>query len=272
MIGSFEVLDVLDRSSMQALISKFKVTEIYHLAAVLSAKAENMPLESWSINMQGLLNVLEAARIQGDVKVYWPSSIGVFGPSSPKKNTPQHCIKDPSSVYGISKLAGERWCEYYYTRYQVDVRSLRYPGIIGYTSPPGGGTTDYAVNIFYKALQDGQFECFLKEATYLPMMYIEDAIRATIELMAVPATDISIRTSYNLSAMSFCPRELAEAIRTRIPDFKITYNPDFRQEIADSWPASIDDQVARHDWNWEHHFDIHQLVKTMLDNLAVQLT
>lgn len=269
--GPFEVLDVMDADRLKEMVRQYKINEIYHLAALLSAKAEQHPQFAWNLNMQGLLNVLNVAKDDNSIKVYWPSSIGVYGPSTPKQNTPQNTLMDPNTVYGISKLAGERWCEYYHKKYGVDVRSLRYPGLIGYKSLPGGGTTDYAVDIFYKAIQGEAYDCFLKQNAYLPMMLMEDAVRATIDVMQAPADKIKIRSSYNLAAMSFCPEEIYNKIKTRYPDFKISYNPDFRQSIADSWPQSIDDSHARADWGWQHAYGLDELVEVMLTNLEQKL-
>ncbi|MEN8247348.1 MAG: NAD-dependent epimerase/dehydratase family protein [Bacteroidota bacterium] len=263
----FEILDVMQADKLREIVEKNQINEIYHLAAMLSAIAEQNPQLGWELNMQGLLNVLNLAKENPEIKVYWPSSIGVFGPSTPQDNTPQICIKDPNTVYGISKLAGELWCEYYHEKYGVDVRSLRYPGLIGYKSLPGGGTTDYAVDIFYKAIQDENFECFLKKDSYLPMMFMEDAVNATIAIMNAPAENIKVRTSYNLAAMSFSPEEIYNKIKESYPDFKINYNPDFRQAIADSWPKTIDDGKARKDWGWQHKFGLNELVNIMLENL-----
>ena len=232
----FQTLDVLDKDAISNLIQEEKITQVYHLAAILSANGEKNPVQAWDINMRGLLNVLELAKECKLDKVFWPSSIAVFGPNSPKTNTPQDAFKNPTTVYGISKLAGEHWCEYYFNTYGVDVRSLRFPGLIGYKSLPGGGTTDYAVDIYYKAVNKEPFTCFLQEDTALPMMYMEDAVQATLQLMAAPASNIQIRTSYNLSGMSFSPQEIAESIRSHYPEFSLTYAPDFRQKIADSWP------------------------------------
>lgn len=247
----FEVLDVMDAARLKNLVSDAGVTQIYHLAAVLSAVGEKKPLFAWDLNMQSLLSVLEIARESKLNKIYWPSSIAVFGPNTPKIQTPQYCVKEPNTVYGISKQAGERWCEYYFEKYGVDVRSLRYPGLIGYKSLPGGGTTDYAVDIYHKALAGERFECFLKEDSYLPMMYMPDAIKATLDLMNAPRESVKIRSSYNLAAMSFSPKEIFESIQKHIPDFEMTHHPDFRQKIADSWPDSIDDSPARADWSWK---------------------
>ena len=269
--GPFEILDVMQADKLNEVVDKFQINEIYHLAAFLSAKAEQHAQFAWDLNMQGLLNVLNIAKENTSIKVYWPSSIGVYGPSTPKQNTPQNTLMDPNTVYGISKLAGERWCEYYHEKYGVDVRSLRYPGLIGYKSLPGGGTTDYAVDIFYKAIQGEDYECFLSKDTHLPMMYMEDAVNATIAIMEAPSDNIKIRSSYNLSAMSFSPEEIYSKIKQQYPDFQITYNPDFRQAIADSWPQSIDDAEARKDWGWNHMYDLNRLVEVMLVNLERKL-
>jgi nucleoside-diphosphate-sugar epimerase len=265
--GPYVSLDVMNREMLHVQVIRQNVTQIYLLAAILSATGEKNPNLAWHLNMQGLLNVLELAREEKLHKVYWPSSIAVFGPTSPKKNCPQQTIIEPTTVYGISKYAGEFWCNYYHHRYGVDVRSLRYPGLISYKSAPGGGTTDYAVQIFHEALEHKKYECFLKEGTYLPMMYMPDAIRATIELMEAPAEKISVRTSYNLSGMSFSPKEIAAEIGKHIPNFSITYKPDYRQAIADSWPQSIDDTVARKDWGWKEEYDLAAMTKDMLENL-----
>ena len=265
----FEVLDVMDKNRMFFVIQKYNITQIYHLAAILSAKGERNPHFAWDINIGGLINVLEAARIYGLDKIYWPSSIAVFGPSTPKVETPQYTITEPVTVYGISKLAGERWCEYYYEQYGVDVRSLRYPGLIGYKSLPGGGTTDYAVEIFYKALKNKPFECYIAEETPLPMMYMDDAVRGTIEIMQADKEQITVRSSYNLSAISFTPKQLEDEIRKTLPDLEVNYKPDFRQDIASSWPGSIDDSQARTDWNWKHEFDLGKMVETIMENLKV---
>lgn len=266
--GPFEKLDVMDASRLYELVEQYNITQIYNLAAILSAVGEKKPKFAWKLNMEGLLNVLEVAREKKLDRIYWPSSIAVFGPNTPQDNTPQDCVMDPNTVYGISKQAGERWCEYYHEKYGVDVRSLRYPGLIGYKSLPGGGTTDYAVDIYHKALEGQTFECFLDKGTYLPMMYMPDAIKATIDLMQADAKDVKVRSSYNLSALSFEPEELAAAIRKHIPEFKIEYKPDFRQPIADSWPNSIDDSRAREDWNWQHQFDLDKMTEDILENLA----
>ena len=265
--GPYVSLDVMNKEMLHVQVIRQGITQIYLLAAILSATGEKNPHLAWHLNMQGLLNVLDIAREEKLHKVYWPSSIAVFGPTSPKHNCPQQTIIEPITVYGISKYAGEFWCNYFYQRFGVDVRSLRYPGLISYKSAPGGGTTDYAIEIFHEALEEKKYDCFLKESTYLPMMYMPDAIRATIELMEAPADKISIRTSYNVSGMSFSPKEIAGEIKKHIPDFSITYAPDYRQSIADSWPASIDDSVARKDWGWKEEYDLTAMTKDMLDNL-----
>lgn len=269
--GPFESLNVLDANRLAEIVSKHKITQIYHLAALLSATGEKNPKFAWELNMNSLLYVLEIANERKLHKVYWPSSIAAFGPHTHKDDTPQYTIMDPNTVYGISKLAGERWCEYYFQKFGVDVRSLRYPGLIGYKTPPGGGTTDYAVDIYYKAVQKLPFESFLQKGTYLPMMYMPDAIRGTIELMNAPAEEVKIRSSYNISAMSFDPEEVAASIRKFIPGFTISYKPDFRQAIANSWPQHIDDNAAREDWAWSHEYDLDSMSKDMIDNLSIIL-
>jgi nucleoside-diphosphate-sugar epimerase len=266
--GPYVSMDVMNKEMLHVQVIRQGITQIYHLAAILSATGEKNPSLAWHLNMQGLLNVLDIAREEKLHKVYWPSSIAVFGPTSPKKNCPQQTIIEPTTVYGISKYAGEFWCNYFHQRFGVDVRSLRYPGLISYKSPPGGGTTDYAIEIFYEALEEKKYECFLSEDTYLPMMYMPDAIRATIELMEAPADKISIRTSYNISSMSFSPKEIAAAIKKHIPEFKISYKSDYRQAIADSWPQSIDDSVARKDWRWKEEYGLTAMTKDMFENLG----
>jgi nucleoside-diphosphate-sugar epimerase len=265
--GPYEVLDVLDEDHLMAVVKKHKITEVYHLVAMLSATAEKVPLFAWDLNMKSLLSVLEMAKEGVLKKVYWPSSIAVFGPTTPRENTPQNTIMDPNTVYGISKQAGERWCEYYHQKYGVDVRSIRYPGLIGYKSLPGGGTTDYAVDIYFKAKNNEDFTSFLKKDTYLPMMYMDDAVRATIELMQAPSDKIKVRSSYNLSAMSFTPEMIYKAVCKHYPDFKATYKPDFRQPIADSWPKSINDSDARQDWGWQHEFDLERMTEEIFKHL-----
>lgn len=266
--GPYVSLDVMNKEMLHVQVIRQGITQIYLLAAILSATGEKNPNLAWSLNMQSLLNVLDIAREENLHKVYWPSSIAVFGPTSPRQNCPQATIIEPVTVYGISKFAGEFWCNYYNRRYGVDVRSLRYPGLISYKSAPGGGTTDYAVEIYHEALEEKKYECFLREDTYLPMMYMPDAIRATIELMEADTSKISVRTSYNISGMSFSPKEIAAGIKVHIPDFSITYKPDYRQAIADSWPQSIDDAVARNDWGWKEEFDLERMTKDMLENLG----
>ena len=260
-------LDVMNKEMLHVQVIRQNITQIYLLAAILSATGEKNPNLAWSLNMQSLLNVLDIAKEEKIHKVYWPSSIAVFGPTSPKKNCPQQTVIEPVTVYGISKFAGEFWCNYYYQRWGLDVRSLRYPGLISYKSAPGGGTTDYAVEIFHEALEEKKYECFLQEDTYLPMMYMPDAIKATIELMEAPAERIKIRTSYNISGMSFSPKEIAAEIKKHIPEFTISYQPDYRQQIATSWPQSIDDSVARRDWGWTEDYDLQRMTKDMFDNL-----
>lgn len=264
--GPYEQLDAMDKQRLEDVIKKHKVKQVYHLAAILSAKGEQNPKFAWDLNMNSLLNVLETGR-NGVEKIYWPSSIAVFGPDTPKTKTPQNVIMNPNTVYGISKLAGERWCEYYYQKFNVDVRSLRYPGLIGYKAKPGGGTTDYAVDIFRQAILENKYECFLKKDTLLPMMYMDDAVRATIEIMQAEAKQIKVRSSYNVRAFSFSPNEIYDLIKLRYPDFEISYKPDFRQEIADSWPNSVNDSEARKDWGWKPEYDLDKMVTTMLDNL-----
>jgi len=265
--GPYVSLDVMNKEMLHVQVIRQNITQIYLLAAILSATGEKNPNLAWNLNMQGLLNVLDIAREEQIKKVYWPSSIAVFGPTSPKQNCPQQTIIEPTTVYGISKYAGEFWCNYFNHRYQVDVRSLRYPGLISYKSSPGGGTTDYAVEIFTEAIENKQYECFLKADTYLPMMYMPDAIRATIELMEAPEEKISVRTSYNISGMSFSPQEIADEIKLHVPDFSINYKPDYRQTIAESWPQSIDDTVANNDWGWKPEYDLKKMTKDMIDNL-----
>lgn len=265
--GPFETLDVLDRHNIAEKAYRLNVTQIYHLAAVLSATGEKRPKFTWKVNMKGLENILDLAIEKQVHRVYWPSSIAVFGPNTPRQHTPQHTITDPNTVYGISKLTGERFCEYYASRYKLDVRSLRYPGLIGYKALPGGGTTDYAVDIYHKAIAGTPFTCYLEADAYLPMMYMPDALQATLDLMHAPASQISIRSSYNLAAMSFSPAEIAASIRRHVPGFEISYAPDYRQQIAESWPQSIDDSVARQDWNWKPRYDLDAMTEDMLRNL-----
>ena len=265
--GPYISLDIMNKETLHVLVLRNNITQIYLLAAILSATGEKNPLLAWHINMQSLLNVLDVAKEENLHKIYWPSSIAVFGPSTPKIETPQHTIVEPSTIYGISKFAGELWCEYYYNRYHVDVRSLRYPGLISYKSQPGGGTTDYAIEIFHDAINKKTYNSFLKEDTYLPMMYMPDAIRATIDLMHADADKLTVRSSYNLNGISFSPKEIAAEIKKHIPDFSISYEPDSRQQIADSWPKSIDDSAAQKDWGWKPEFDLSSMTEDMLKNI-----
>jgi nucleoside-diphosphate-sugar epimerase len=263
----FELLDIREEEQIRALVKKYDVRSIFHLAAILSAKGEMKPKKAWHVNMDGLINVLEISVQENVERVFFPSSIAVFGSDIPLHKTPQHVPLYPKTVYGISKAAGENWCSYYYANHGLDVRSVRYPGVVGYQSMPGGGTTDYAVEIFHAALRNGKFECFLDEGASLPMIYMEDAIRATIEIMEADADNIKIRTSYNLQGLNFSPGELAAEIRKHIPEFKISYKPDFRQKIASSWPDSIDDSNACQDWGWKPKFNIESMTKDMLEHL-----
>jgi nucleoside-diphosphate-sugar epimerase len=265
--GIFEVVNALDYNQIEHLVEQYQITDVYLMAALLSATAEKNPAFAWDLNMNSLFHVLNLAKAKKIKKIFWPSSIAVFGPTTPRNNTPQYTIMEPTTVYGISKQTGERWCEYYHHVYGVDVRSIRYPGLISWSTEPGGGTTDYAVDIYHKALKKGNYECFLSENTALPMMYMDDAIRATIEIMQAKDEDVKIRSSYNLAGVSFTPREIALEIKKHIPNFSISYKPDFRQKIADSWPASIDDSSAQKDWNWKHKFDLASMTVEMLENL-----
>ena len=269
----YTTLDVLDKAALARLVEGEAITQVYQLAALLSATGEKAPLKAWTLNMDGLLNILEIARERGEagkpLKVFWPSSIAAFGPNTPSENTPQFTVMDPTTIYGISKLAGERLCEYYHSKYGVDVRSIRYPGIISYKSPPGGGTTDYAIAIFHAALKGETYECFLGPETTLPMIYMPDAIRATIELMEADADKVAIRSSYNVAGVSFNPRELTAAIQAARPDFKVAYKPDSRQQIADSWPKSLDDSRATSDWGWQSRVKVDEMVASMLKNIDV---
>jgi nucleoside-diphosphate-sugar epimerase len=269
--GPVERVDVMDKNDLASVVEKYGINQIYHLAAVLSAICESKPLQAWQINMDSLFNVLELAREKKLHKVFWPSSIGAFGPTTPRYNTPQITVMEPSTVYGISKLAGERWVEYYWKKYQVDTRGLRYPGLLSYKTEPGGGTTDYAVEIFYKAIEIGKYECFLGPNTELPMMFMPDALKATIDLMEAPIENITIRSNYNVGAMTMDPKGLALEIKKRIPNFEISYKPDFRQAIADSWPASIDDSVSRKDWGWKPEYDISKMTDIMLTEIRKKL-
>tara|TARA_R110000868_G_scaffold121812_1_gene322986 strand:- start:74607 stop:75626 length:1020 start_codon:yes stop_codon:yes gene_type:complete len=263
----FMMLDVMDKDSLRKAIANENISQVYHLAAILSATAEQKPLLAWKLNIDSLLILLELAKELKLEKVFWPSSIAVFGKESPKENTPQDAVQTAGTVYGISKMAGERWCEYYYSHHKVDVRSLRFPGLIGYKARPGGGTTDYAVDIFHKALTGQVFRSYLEKDTRLPMMYMPDAIKATLDLMQAPRENITVRSSYNLTAMSFTPEEIFLELKKHFPDFKIDYTPDYRQEIASNWPKSIDDQQARNDWNWHQEYDLHTMTTDIIKNL-----
>jgi len=269
--GPFETIDVMDSNRITEIVNSYNINQVYHLAAILSGNAEKNPYKAWELNMVGLFNILNLAKDYGIKKIFWPSSIAVFGPTTPRKNTPQVTVMEPSTVYGISKLAGERWCEYYFNKHNVDVRSIRYPGLISYKTEAGGGTTDYAVEIFYLALKHGKYECFLKEDTTLPMMFMPDAIRGTIDLMESDANNVKIRSSYNLSAISFSPKQLAAEIKKHIPQFTITYKSDFRQRIAESWPESIDDSVARKDWGWKYEYILADITKIMLEEIKKKI-
>ena len=262
--GPFTEVNVLDKENLEKVVDLYKITEIYHLAAILSGNAEKAPRKSWDINMEGLFNVLDIVKDKKLDKIFWPSSIAVFGPSTPRIKTPQDTVMDPNTVYGISKQAGERWCEYYFEKYGVDVRSLRYPGLISYSAEAGGGTTDYAVEIFYDAIEKKKYNCFLKDDTALPMMFMEDAIDATIGIMEADKEKIKIRSSYNIAGISFDPKTIAEEIKKHILDFEIIYQPDFRQAIADSWPQSIDESKANLDWGWKAKYSLEELCSVML--------
>ncbi len=267
--GPFIKIDATHKDELEKCIEFHKVTDVYLMAALLSATAEKHPELAWNLNMKSLSHILELAREKKIKKIFWPSSIAVFGPTTPKKNTPQRTIMEPNTVYGITKLAGERWCEYFFNKYGVDVRSVRYPGVISYKTPPGGGTTDYAIDIFHKAIKNKSYKCFLKEDVMLPMMFMNDAIKATIDIMKAEKEDIKIRSSYNLAAISFSPKEIAQSIKKYLPEFNISYEPDFRQQIAEGWPNSIDDSEARKDWNWEHTFGLEELTFEMIKNLKI---
>lgn len=265
--GPFEILDAMDYHAIEEVVIRYEITDVYLMAAMLSATAEKFPMKGWTLNMDSLFHVLNLAKDKKIEKLFWPSSIAVFGPSTPKTNTPQHTIMEPSTVYGISKQTGERWCEYYNKRYGVDVRSIRYPGLISYKTLPGGGTTDYAVDIYHKALKHKKYICFLKAETTLPMMFMDDAIRATVSIMETEAENIKIRSSYNLAAMSFDPEAIAQSIKQHIPEFQISYEPDFRQAIADSWPQSINDCQAQQDWGWQSEISLDEMTGIMLEKL-----
>ena len=266
--GPFEILDAMDYKATEDLIIRYEITEVYLLAAMLSATAEKFPMRAWDLNMTSLFNVLNLGKEQKVKKIFWPSSIAVFGPTTPKQHTPQKTIMEPSTVYGISKQTGERWCEYYHKKYDLDVRSIRYPGLISYKTAPGGGTTDYAVDIYHKAVKHQKYNCFLNQETTLPMMFIDDAIRATLSIMEAPKEAIKVRSSYNLSGLSFNPTEIVASIRKKLPDFEIGYTPDFRQKIADSWPESIDDTAAQNDWAWKNETSLDKMTSIMLENLS----
>ena len=266
--GPFELLDATDYNALEEIVAYYEISEVYLMAAMLSATAEKFPMRAWNLNMNSLFNVLNLAKEKKIDKVFWPSSIAVFGPNTPENNTPQSTIMEPSTVYGISKQSGERWCNYYHNKFGVDVRSVRFPGLISWKTMPGGGTTDYAIEIYHKAISDKLYTCFLKKNTKLPMMFMNDAIRATLLLMESNPECIKVRSSYNLAAMSFSPDEIAKSIQVKIPDFRITYQPDFRQEIADSWPNSIDDSQAQLDWGWKSEFDLEKTTEEMLANLS----
>jgi nucleoside-diphosphate-sugar epimerase len=270
--GPFEILDATDESALEDVVMHYEIGEIYLMAAMLSATSEKFPMKGWNLNMNTLFNVLNLAKEFKINKIFWPSSIAVFGPSTPKFETPQNTIMEPTTVYGISKQTGERWCHYYHKRYGVDVRSLRYPGLISYKTQPGGGTTDYAIEIFHEALKKGHYNCFLSKDTALPMMYMDDAINATIQIMRAPSSDIKVRSSYNVSAISFTPEELYKSIKNYITDFEIEYNPDFRQGIADSWPSSIDDTSARNDWGWHNKYSLQQITQEMIEGISPKIS
>jgi len=266
--GPFEIIDAKDLEALKICVAKHSIDTIYLMAAMLSATGEKFPELAWDLNMNSLFNVLNLAKDKCIDRIFWPSSIAVFGPSTPAVNTPQHTIMEPTTVYGITKQVGERWCEYYHEKYGVDVRSIRYPGVITWKTLPGGGTTDYAIDIFHKAIANENYECFLNEDAELPMMFMDDAVAATINLMEADANNLTIWSSYNLAAVSFTPKQVADTIKKHIPEFTITYNPDFRQQIADTWPKSIDDSQARKDWNWNHNFDLEQMASEMLIQLG----
>ncbi len=269
--GPFELLDATNYEAIEDVIMHYEIEEVYLMAAMLSATAEKFPMRAWNLNMNSLFNVLNLAKEGKINKIFWPSSIAVFGPNTPKKNTPQNTIMEPSTVYGISKQSGERWCEYYHKKFGVDVRSIRYPGLISWKTMPGGGTTDYAVEIYHQALKEGKYQCFLSKGTQLPMMYMDDAIRATITLMDTESNNLTVRSSYNLGSMSFAPEQIAQSIQKHMPNFKVEYVPDFRQQIADSWPSSIDDSAARKDWGWKPDFDLGATTNAMLKHLSKAL-
>lgn len=265
--GPFEIVDVTNKIALDELVKKYQPNTIFHLVGILSATGEKNPDLAWDVNVGGLKNILDIARNHGIKKVFWPSSIAAFGPTTPRDNTPQHTVLEPTTIYGVTKVAGELLCQYYWKKYGLDIRSLRYPGLISYKTPPGGGTTDYAVAIYFEAIKNKTYDCFVGPDTILPMMYMPDAIRATIELLEAPAENIKIRTSYNLAAMSFSAKELAQTVANHVPGFTCVYHPDYRQKIADSWPRSIDDSSARADWNWNHIFGLEKMTEDMLNNI-----
>ncbi len=270
--GPFQVLDVMDDKQLIHFIIRHRITQIYHLAAVLSGNAEKLPTQAWKINMDSLMNILEVAKMVEEVKkVFWPSSVAVFGPTTPRTNTPQLTVMEPVTVYGVSKLAGERWCDYYFSRYGVDIRSIRYPGLISYKTEAGGGTTDYAVEIYYEAVRKGSYECFLNEHTALPMLFMPDAIQATIQLMEADRSRLSVHSAYNLGGMSLTPDQLAQEIRKEIPGFTISYAADFRQAIADTWPQSVDDSSARNDWGFKQNYNLERMTRIMLKEIRNKL-
>ena len=269
--GPFVKLDAMDKKKLEGIIDEYGITEIYHLAAILSGNAEKNPKWAWDLNMNSLFNVLDVSRAKGIAKIFWPSSMGAFGPTTPEWDTPQITIMEPTTVYGISKLAGERWVEYYHRKYGMDIRSLRYPGLISYKTEAGGGTTDYAVEIFYQAIKCGKYECFLSEDMALPMMFMDDAVEATIQLMEAPAGQIQVRSSYNLGGISFTPKQLAEEIRKYIPELEVTYKPDFRQEIAESWPRRISDEAAQKDWGWQQQYDLEKMTRVMIEKIREKM-
>lgn len=266
--GPFEILDAKDEEAIKAIVAKYEIDQVYLMAAMLSATAEKIPMAAWDLNMDSLFHILNLAKDKKISKVFWPSSIAVFGKTTPKDNTPQTTVMEPSTVYGISKQTGERWCEYYFRKFGVDVRSIRYPGIISYKTLPGGGTTDYAIEIFHEALKNGKYTSFLAEDAELPMMYMSDAIKATVDIMQAPEEKVKIRSSYNLAAVSFTPEMIAKEIEKQLPEFQISYEPDFRQQIAESWPSSIDDSAAREDWGWQHSYDLEDIVTRMLEGVG----
>lgn len=269
--GPFEILDAKDEEAIKAIVAKYEIDQVYLMAAMLSATAEKIPMAAWDLNMDSLFHILNLAKDKKISKVFWPSSIAVFGKTTPKDNTPQTTVMEPSTVYGISKQTGERWCEYYFRKFGVDVRSIRYPGIISYKTLPGGGTTDYAIEIFHEALKNGKYTSFLAEDAELPMMYMSDAIKATVDIMQAPEEKVKIRSSYNLAAVSFTPEMIAKEIEKQLPEFQISYEPDFRQQIAESWPSSIDDSAAREDWGWQHSYDLEDIVTRMLEGVGETL-